>query len=1245
MDTVNHSVLQFVSAAALALEAQDGDGTRLGSSSDLGRSIEAIYSTQTWSDVDSSSQHQEHDFQLDLTSTDKDNTNQPLYIQELLAEATGTSNDQLSHRSFSDKQEEEDDEDDDDEEEEDDEESELHNLSSSNDNIMKRSIDQTVQLIFHLPRTEKLQAEWPCYIVRSAIVPGFLYLTEQHVCFYASLPSNQQGYHKTGYMMIKTSRKMGNYYRRCYFDLKNDVLAWYESATDTYSPLGKIDLKYTLSVRPSKKRQHGFRIVTMNKTWHLKADTDSAMMEWLAIFQKAIFKAKNSGSNLKMTFPFSSILDIEYTDAFEFQQFLKIRVVGIEDSFVMDEYYFAYFPDIKSTYQRILDAWNSSQLESRSNNEDKLSTEINDTSYHPDSSSIASGSPSLSISDLYDANSQPIVIQSLSEKADTSSYTDQVQQQQKPASVPAKLPRTSSVGSVVANALAVPGALKELIYPSSSDSTSSTKQSTTVDSMERQQQQQRVLERHGTPNDTRSSDEGDSSSSGEEEKAMVDWLDEKRRSGMKLVYGLLAGSGNTGSTATVYHMQENNDHKESNQENLSKETTETELSSYSVHGEVIDDRILTNFRKYFVLPESEKLIAVFRCSLLKTLPCYGKLYISTNHISFNSKGFATKAKMIIPFEDVLRIQKLQSKGYIFHSLSILTQKKKEIFLEFSSLSRRNSCFAQLFLQHKRTHDSRLASKETEEDLKDWEDRLLGTDYRDEDMPHIIPPLEQGRPILSKMTSNELQYQKPDRPLHFTCITIGTRGDVQPYIALCKSLMKDGHTCRIATHEEFKDWIEEHHIEFRCIGGDPGELMRICVENNFFSVNFVVEGLRLFKVWIDELLELTWKACQGTDVLIESPSAMIGVHIAEKLRVPYFRSFPMPMTRTRSFPHPFATPNSPKGRLYNDMTYVLFDHAVWRAISSRTNAFREKILGLPATTYENLEVWKIPYLYSFSTSIVPSPLDWMDWVHCTGYWFLDNPQTGWQPDNKLLTFLNEPDKRPIVYIGFGSIIVSDPQEIIRIIVEAVLLSNVRAIVSEGWSSRLSQGNTVQEEPSLLEKYPKVILNIQSVPHDWLFPKVRAVVHHGGAGTTAAGLRAGRPTVVKPFFADQFFWGERVEEMGVGLCIKQLSVESLSAALRVVSTDESMLKTAKFVGEKIRSETGVETAIQCIYRDMELARNRTISSAEKTRAKNPVATEQEKEEEHDIATTTIMMDEQDQDWTLVESSRTDSSSDYP
>jgi sterol 3beta-glucosyltransferase len=127
-------------------------------------------------------------------------------------------------------------------------------------------------------------------------------------------------------------------------------------------------------------------------------------------------------------------------------------------------------------------------------------------------------------------------------------------------------------------------------------------------------------------------------------------------------------------------------------------------------------------------------------------------------------------------------------------------------------------------------------------MKDWEAKLI----QDEQVSRVIPK-NASLPVLSRLpTESTITYQSPDKSLHFTCITIGTRGDVQPYIALCKGLMKEGHRCRIATHDEFQDWIEEHGIEFKTIGGDPGELMRICVENNFFSVNFVVEGLRLVK---------------------------------------------------------------------------------------------------------------------------------------------------------------------------------------------------------------------------------------------------------------------------------------------------------------------------------------------------------------------------------------------------------------
>ncbi|CEG67174.1 hypothetical protein RMATCC62417_03641 [Rhizopus microsporus] len=971
------------------------------------------------------------------------------------------------------------------------------------------TLEERLRVVFNLPSSEVLRGEWICYIVQSALVPGCMYLTDNFICFYASLPKGQLQFHKSGYLLIKRAGKMKSNYERYYFDIQNDVLAWYENPTDNYSPLGKIDLKSILAIRQSVKRKYGFRIKTTTKNWHFQADTKAAMIEWTNALQKAIFKANNSGSNLKIVLPFQNVLDIEQTEAFEFQKFLKIRAVGIDDSFVMDEYYFSYFANIENTFQHLKSAWESH------------------SSFQQTSSTPISQSPTLSISDLHEP---------------------------KPPSVPSST--IKRMNTVVSSALSVPGAIKDYLYPSiSSNSKKSTEK----------------LE--------------ESSSSGDEDYQAIGWLHGKRQSGMKLVYGLLGGAAGSPSIAL-----ENEDEEEDEEDD--------DPVNRADEAEVLDDRTITNFRKYFVLPETEKLLTVYRCSYMKTLPCYGKLYISTNYISFNSKGFASKAKIIIPFTDVIRIQKLRSRGYIFHSLSITTQTKREIFLEFSSISRRNSCFASLFIQHKRVLESE--PDKAEETIRDWEAKLMEDELRDNQLDHVVPQ-NATLPILSRsMSSESIMYKKPERSLHFTCITIGTRGDVQPYIALCKGLMKDGHRCRIATHDEFKDWIEEHGIEFRTVGGDPGELMRICVENNFFSVNFVREGLRLFKDWIDELLSLAWEAVQGTDVIIESPSAMVGIHMAEALGVPYFRSFPMPMTRTRSFPHPFATPNHPKGRLYNDMTYVLFDYAVWRAIATRTNAFRKNKLKIPATSYEKLEVWKIPYLYSFSPNIVPSPLDWLDWIHCTGYWFLDNPQTGWKPEEKLKAFVESKDTRPLVYIGFGSIIVSDPKEITRIIVESVLLSNVRAIVSRGWSSRL-QG-VAHEEDDILKKHPDTIFSIQSVPHDWLFPQVRAVVHHGGAGTTAAGLRAGRPTIIKPFFADQFFWGERVEEMGIGRCIKKLTVESLSAALRVVSTDEHMLKLAKKVGEKISSEAGVDTAIQCIYRDMELAKARTLSSIQKNACTN-------------------------------------------
>lgn len=241
---------------------------------------------------------------------------------------------------------------------------------------------------------------------------------------------------------------------------------------------------------------------------------------------------------------------------------------------------------------------------------------------------------------------------------------------------------------------------------------------------------------------------------------------------------------------------------------------------------------------------------------------------------------------------------------------------------------------------------------------------------------------------------------------------------------------------------------------------------------------------------------------------------------------------MPWTRTRVYPHPFGVPETPLGSAYNYISHVMMEQVFWKGTQSQVNSWRKKTLGLPAINVSSLAEADVPFLYSFSPSVVPPPYDWPDWIHTCGYWFLDSPEGNkWQPPEGLVEFIQQ---GPVFYIGFGSIVVPDPDEMTRTIVEAVQQAGVRAILSKGWSGRLAT-----KEQEVIE-YPPCIYPLERVPHDWLFSKMAGVVHHGGAGTTAAGLRAGIPTLIRPFFGDQFFWADRVQDLGVGICLKTFTV---------------------------------------------------------------------------------------------------------
>lgn len=390
--------------------------------------------------------------------------------------------------------------------------------------------------------------------------------------------------------------------------------------------------------------------------------------------------------------------------------------------------------------------------------------------------------------------------------------------------------------------------------------------------------------------------------------------------------------------------------------------------------------------------------------------------------------------------------------------------------------------------------------------------------------------------------------------------------------------------------EFKSFVEDNGIAFEPVAGDPAELMRICVDNDMFTVSFLREAQSKFRGWIDELLTSAWKACQDSDILIESPSAMAGIHIAEALEIPYFRAFTMPWTRTRAYPHAFAVPNAKRGGAYNIMSYVMFDNIFWTFTSGQINRWRKKELGLPSTSLVKLEANKVPFLYNFSPHVVVPPIDYSDWIRITGYWFFDESKSipNWKPPADIVAFIKKAraDGKKIVYIGFGSITVPDAADLLKTCVESVQKADVRCILSKGWSDRLDTNahrekyapllaskNLPPDTPVTLTGEPvivpeKDVLIIKSCAHDWLFSQIDAAAHHGGAGTTGASLRAGLPTIIKPFFGDQFFFGRRVEELGVGICLKVVNTGVLSRALFFACNEERMVVKAKVLGEAIR-----------------------------------------------------------------------------
>ena len=414
-------------------------------------------------------------------------------------------------------------------------------------------------------------------------------------------------------------------------------------------------------------------------------------------------------------------------------------------------------------------------------------------------------------------------------------------------------------------------------------------------------------------------------------------------------------------------------------------------------------------------------------------------------------------------------------------------------------------------------------------------------------------------------------------MHITIVTLGSRGDVQPYLPLGLGLQRAGFGVRLATFSTYREFVLEHGLEFAAISGDPRSTMNSQAGQAWLQSgrNIVAATKQMRRALTGEDLMPAFndalEACRGTDAIVYSFMGATAYHVAEKLEVPSIFALLQPFSRSRLTPSMIA-PELPLGGGYNLLTHYLSEQLVWQIVRRMINRWRRESLNLPTLSWRGLfnRIYeeKHPYLYGFSPSVVPRPADWPAWHHISGYWFLDHDPT-WSTPDALLRFL-EAGSKP-VSIGFGSMTGRGAAKLLDVAVQALEQTGQRAILLGGWA-----------DPQSVE-LPETIFKIDAVPHDWLFPRMAAVVHHGGAGTTAAGLRAGVPSVLVPFFGDQPYWGRRVHALGVGprpIQRRALTVPRLAKAISSAVDDETMRHNASVLGERIRVEDGVQSAVDFI-----------------------------------------------------------------
>jgi sterol 3beta-glucosyltransferase len=413
-------------------------------------------------------------------------------------------------------------------------------------------------------------------------------------------------------------------------------------------------------------------------------------------------------------------------------------------------------------------------------------------------------------------------------------------------------------------------------------------------------------------------------------------------------------------------------------------------------------------------------------------------------------------------------------------------------------------------------------------------------------------------------------------MRITIFGAGSQGDIQPCIRLGKGLQQTGLDVLLAAPQNFAGLAQGAELRFHPLRGDVQQIMAGEAGQKYMQsgggnpIQSILAMRKMLGPVALQMAEDALEACRQADMLVTlAVFAPFGKTIAEICGIPLVLVEPTPVLPTGDFPAPGWPIQKNLGRWHNRLSGFAMLEVIWQWYQPFVNEFRQRF-GLRAVRSADLyrTLISTPLLGAYSPAVIRHPDDWPGNVHLTGYWF-DEAQTDWRPSPDLQAFLDKGE--PPVYIGFGSMAGRDPRHFAAIVLEALAHSGRRGILATGWGGL----NALD--------VPGKVFALKEAPHGWLFPRMSAVVHHGGAGTTAEGLRAGKPSVIVPFIVDQLFWGKRVQALGAGpepLPAKRLTAASLAEAIDRAASNPALRERAEALGSILRAEDGVQTAVAII-----------------------------------------------------------------